>query len=62
MELSEVRELGWFLELEILAPDDHEAVIARYREELLSLLEKLEIPPEKIEKKPYTEMLAAKQV
>ncbi|MDR1585823.1 MAG: hypothetical protein LBS57_00055 [Treponema sp.] len=52
------RPLGWFLELEILAPDDGKAVVARRRGELLSLLEKLGVPPGKIEKRPYTEMLA----
>jgi adenylate cyclase class 2 len=61
MELSEVGELGWFLELEILAPQDNDALIARCRGELLGLLEKTGLSVEKIENRPYTEMLAAKQ-
>jgi adenylate cyclase class 2 len=56
-ELSEVKTLGWFLELEILVPEKDEKTIAQCRERLFLLLEKLEIPQEAIETRPYTEML-----
>jgi adenylate cyclase class 2 len=58
-ELSDVKSLGWFLELEILVPEGDEKTIALCRENLFSLLEKLEIPREDIESRPYTEMLRA---
>ncbi|MDR2363604.1 MAG: CYTH domain-containing protein [Spirochaetaceae bacterium] len=58
-ELSEVQRLGWFLELEILAPERNEKTIAQCREKLLGTLEKLEIPQGNIEPRPYTEMLKA---
>jgi adenylate cyclase class 2 len=58
-ELSDVKGLGWFLELEILAPEGDEKTIARRRERLLSSLDELEIPRETIESRPYTEMLKA---
>ncbi|MDR1318465.1 MAG: class IV adenylate cyclase [Treponema sp.] len=61
MELSDVGELGWFLELEILAPRDDDALVARCRGELLDLLEKTGLSTGKIENRPYTEMLAAKR-
>jgi adenylate cyclase class 2 len=56
-ELSDIKTLGWFLELEILAPEKDEKTIAQCRERLFLLLEKLEIPREAIETRPYTEML-----
>ena len=56
-ELSLVANLGWFLELEILAADDHAQTVTESRKRLLSLLEKLEIPPECIESRSYSEML-----
>ncbi|MDR0583248.1 MAG: hypothetical protein LBG57_02720 [Treponema sp.] len=56
-ELSMVKDLGWFLELEILAEKKDERIIAESRNRLLSLLETLAIPPERIESRPYTEML-----
>jgi adenylate cyclase class 2 len=58
-ELSDVKNLGWFLELEILTPRGDEKTVAWCREKLLFFLEKLEIPREKIETRPYTEMLKA---
>jgi adenylate cyclase class 2 len=58
-ELSEVRKLGWFLELEILVPEGDEKTITQCREKLFRVLEKLEIPREDIETRPYTEMLKA---
>jgi adenylate cyclase class 2 len=58
-ELSEVRGLGWYLELEILAPPGDERVLAEGQERLFALLEALEIPRNRIETRPYTEMLKA---
>jgi adenylate cyclase class 2 len=60
-ELSDVKGLGWFLELEILAPEGDEQTIARCRERLFFFLDALKIPREKIEPRPYTEMLRALQ-
>jgi adenylate cyclase class 2 len=57
-ELSAVKRLGWFLELEIQSDSRDEQSIQENRLRLLALLEKLGIPPEKIEPRPYTEMLA----
>jgi len=57
-ELSLVAGLGWFLEIEIQAPNNsRQAVIEESRRRLLALLEKLEIPADKIESRPYTLML-----
>jgi len=61
-ELSSVAGLGWFLEIEIqvadtAAADSGQAVIEESRRRLLALLEKLEIPAERIESRPYTLML-----
>jgi adenylate cyclase class 2 len=58
-ELSEVRRLGWYLELEILAPGGDEPKAAKERKRLFSLLEALEIPRNRIEQRSYTEMLTA---
>jgi len=56
-ELSLVAGLGWFLEIEILAANDSEQTVKESRERLFALLEKLEIPSEWIESRPYTAML-----
>ncbi|MDR2477488.1 MAG: class IV adenylate cyclase [Treponema sp.] len=56
-ELSLVRDLGWFIELEILAADDYSQTVAQSRRRLLSLLECLGVKPEQIETRPYTELL-----
>lgn len=56
-ELSLIGGLGWFLELEILAENRDEQTLSESRERLLSLLERLEISPERIESRPYTQML-----
>jgi len=57
-ELSMVAKLGWFLEIEILAADNNEKTVEESRGRLFALLEKLEIPTDKIEERPYTAMLA----
>jgi adenylate cyclase class 2 len=56
-ELSEVRGLGWYLELEVLAAPGDEQALAEARAGLFSLLEALGVPREQIETRPYTEML-----
>jgi len=56
-ELSLVTGLGWFLEIEIQAADNSQQTVAESRSRLLALLEKLEIPAERIETRPYTAML-----
>ena len=58
-ELSMVKGLGWFLELEIMAPDNNPQVVEENRKRLFSLLEKLQIPVDKIEARPYTALLSA---
>jgi adenylate cyclase class 2 len=56
-ELSLVAGLGWFLEIEIQAANDQQQTVEESRRRLLAALEKLEIPPEQIESRPYTVML-----
>jgi predicted adenylyl cyclase CyaB len=56
-ELSMVTKLGWFLELEILLSGNDGQTVQESRLRLLALLEKLNIPPERIEARPYTVML-----
>jgi len=56
-EVSMVKDLGWFLELEFLANDDSERLVEEIRAEFASLLAKLEIPEEKIEVRSYTTLL-----
>jgi adenylate cyclase class 2 len=58
-ELSEVRGLGWYLELEVLAAPGDEGALEKARAGLFSLLEDLGVPRERIETRPYTEMLRA---
>jgi adenylate cyclase class IV len=63
-ELSQVKDLGWFIELEILESEDcalQGQKISERQKSLLELLEKLGISPEKIEKRPYTVMLRSLQ-
>lgn len=59
-ELSMVKELGWYLELEILAASNDKKTVEESRKRLLEALEKLEIPVEQIETRPYTVMLREK--
>jgi predicted adenylyl cyclase CyaB len=56
-ELSMVKNLGWFLELEIMTSSDDAKTVAKNRKHLLAMLKKLEIPAEQIESRPYTTML-----
>jgi len=56
-ELSLVEGLGWFLEIEIQAADHSRQTVEDSRCRLLALLEKLEIPQDRIESRPYTVML-----
>ncbi|MDR0601396.1 MAG: hypothetical protein LBG42_03375 [Treponema sp.] len=65
-ELSNVRELGWFLELEITEENAKKREEDPVREKdrrkrLLSLLEDLGIPRGRIESRPYTRMLSEKR-
>jgi adenylate cyclase class 2 len=59
-ELSEVRGLGWFVELEIVADNGRPETVAAARSRLLNLLGKLGIGKEKIEGRYYTELLNLK--
>ena len=52
-----IKNLGWFLELEILANDDSADTIIAAREKLLNLLEKTGIGKENIESRYYAELL-----
>ncbi|MCL2270318.1 MAG: class IV adenylate cyclase [Treponema sp.] len=56
-ELSLVEGLGWFLEIEIQAADNDVRTVEKSRNRLLALLQKLGIPEERIEDRPYTAML-----
>jgi adenylate cyclase class 2 len=56
-ELLEVKGLGWFLELEIMAKKEHEENLEIARDELLSFLDNLGLAREKIESRFYSEML-----
>lgn len=60
IELSEIEDLGYFVELEILAEKDDSATVADARGRLLAALKKIGIPETKIEARYYTEMLSAK--
>jgi len=52
------KNLGWFLELEILTKDDTTETVTAARERLLSLLEQLGVGKENIESRYYSEMLS----
>ena len=56
-ELSLVRDLGWFLELEIMTADQDERTVSESRNRLLSILASLDISRDRIEARPYTELL-----
>ena len=53
-----VKNLGWFLELEIITDDDSEKTIALARDRLFAVLEKAGIGKETMESRYYAEMLA----
>jgi adenylate cyclase class 2 len=55
------RNLGWFLELEILAKEDSPETVAAAREQLLSLLEQVGIGKESIESRYYSELLSCQE-
>ena len=57
-ELSMVKGLGWFIELELMLEDRDNETIEACRKRLLSLLAELDIAPEKIEPRTYSKMLA----
>jgi adenylate cyclase class 2 len=57
-ELMEVENLGWFVELEILAENSREETITEGKERLLAFLDSLGIEREAIEKRFYSELLS----
>ncbi|GHV49203.1 adenylate cyclase [Spirochaetia bacterium] len=56
-ELSEVEGLGWFIEPEIITNNNDEKTVSAGRNRLLSLLDSLGIPKDRIESRTYTGML-----
>ncbi len=57
-ELSEVNNLGCFLELEVILPDDSsEEARNAAREKLVRLLSDLGVDRDKVEARPYTRMI-----
>jgi predicted adenylyl cyclase CyaB len=56
-ELSNVKSLGWFIELEIMAEDRDEKTVVASRRQLLDVLAQLGIAPEQIEARPYSMLL-----
>ena len=60
-ELVEVKGLGWFLELEIIARDKNEETILKGKERLLAFLDDLGIKREAIESRFYSEMLECRK-
>lgn len=56
------RNLGWFLELEILAEEGGAETVTAAREQLLELLEKTGVRKENIESRYYTELLEERPV
>jgi len=56
-DTSASKNLGWFLELEILAKENSPGTVAAAREQLLALLEQAGIGKESIENRYYSELL-----
>ena len=56
-ELSLVKSLGWFLELEILSDTSDERNLKQNRSRLLAVLDSLGISREAIESRPYSELI-----
>lgn len=61
LELLEIKQLGHFLEMEILVDDPSPEMIKKSREKLEGFLDQFKIPREKIEERFYTEMLLCKK-
>jgi adenylate cyclase class 2 len=59
-ELCEVEDLGWFLELEILADNREAITIEKERKHLLDFLSELGIDQNAIESRYYSQMLSKK--
>jgi len=57
IELSQVKHLGWFVELEILADTNETEQIEQARRDLYACLHKIGIPESNIEARYYTELL-----
>ncbi|HON14069.1 MAG TPA: class IV adenylate cyclase [Treponema sp.] len=57
LELSLVRGLGWFAELEILTDTNEAEKVEQARQDLYRCLEKIGISQERIESRYYTELL-----
>ena len=56
-KVNGLRNLGWFLELEILAKEDSVETVTAAKEQLLALLGKTGIEETKIESRYYTELM-----
>ncbi|MFW5712474.1 MAG: class IV adenylate cyclase [Spirochaetota bacterium] len=55
IELSHIEGLGWFVEIEILV--EHQSEVQAARRRVGEVLQKLDIPEDKIESRYYNEML-----
>ncbi|MCL2834854.1 MAG: class IV adenylate cyclase [Treponema sp.] len=58
IEITEVKNLGWFTELEILLPDNQVNDEAAAKEKLLFILDELGVKRDAIESRPYTQLLS----
>ncbi len=61
VELSEIKGLGWFCELEIIAEQNDEEFIALSKKRLFEVLKKTGIDASKIETRYYMEMLGERE-
>ena len=59
LELVEVPPLGYFLEIEIMCPDENEDMINSAQKELYRLIDECGLKKEDIEHRYYSELLAA---
>lgn len=62
IELCFVPPLGDFLEIEILSSSNGDLHVKSVQKELMRILDKAEIPPEQIEKRYYSELLAEAEI
>ena len=62
IELCSVPPLGDFLEIEILSSSNDDLHVKSVQKELMRILDKAEIPPEQIEKRYYSELLAEAEI